>query len=203
MKLCGIAILLFVSSCVAAQEHPTATGIKAHESAPEFEGCVFSSPNPCPGQNRFAGRLYEADSIAQTIEMPLTAELENYEFLPVVSGTQNTVSTPTVLFKAGKWRTDKAVIASSIYEALWLTGDGITTAKLSRNAIEVGSAWAYGKHPTAIRTAGMMAAEFVGVETSSYLLQKMGAPRWLYIAPMLGSGTYHATGAIDNLRIGQ
>lgn len=124
------------------------------------------------------------------------------EFLPA-SATANTVNTPSALFKTERWRTNKAVIAASIFEAAWLTADGITTAGMSRGASEAGSAWAYGRHPTPGRTAGMMAAEFVGVEASSYVLHRMKAPKWIYIAPMVVSGSLHASGAIPNLKNGQ
>jgi len=106
-------------------------------------------------------------------------------------------------FKLRRWRTDRAVIVSTVYEAGWLIADGITTVRIHGGAVEAGSAWAYGKHPRAGRVSAMMAAEFMGVEASSYLLHKMRAPRWIYIAPMMGSGSYHASGAIDNIRTGQ
>jgi hypothetical protein len=144
----------------------------------------------------------------QPINMPIgdiSASDEN-EFLPGVfpaSGTANTAKTSPMIFKAERWRTNKAVIASSIFGAAWLTADGITTAGMSRGASEGGSAWAYGRHPTPGRTAAMMAAEFVGVEASSYVLHKMKAPKWVYIAPMLVSGSVHASGAIPNMKIGQ
>lgn len=132
------------------------------------------------------------------------------EFLPVVFpafspavGIANTANTSPAIFKTERWRTNKAVIAASIFEAAWLTADGITTASMSRGASEAGSVWAYGRHPTPGRTAAMMAAEFVGVEASSYMLHKMKAPKWVYIAPMIVSGSLHASGAIPNMKIGQ
>ena len=118
-----------------------------------------------------------------------------------VSGTA--ANTSSAIFKTGRWSTNKAVIAASIFEAAWLTADGLTTAGMRRGASEGGSAWAYGRHPTPGRTAGMMAAEFVGVEASSYVLHKMKAPKWVYIAPMIVSGSVHASGAIPNMKIGQ
>jgi hypothetical protein len=124
------------------------------------------------------------------------------EFLPVAA-TANTANTPSAIFKTERWRTNRAVVASSIFEAAWLTADGITTAGMSRGASEVGSAWAYGRHPTPGRTAAMMAAEFVGVEASSYVLHKIKAPKWVYIAPMIVSGSLHASGAIPNMMIEQ
>jgi hypothetical protein len=124
------------------------------------------------------------------------------EFLPA-SGTENTAHPPSAIFKSERWRTDRAVIAASIFEAAWLTADGITTVSMRRGATEAGSAWAYGRHPTPGRTAGMMAAEFVGVEASSYLLHKMRAPKWVYIAPMVISGSLHASGAIPNFKNGE
>jgi len=124
------------------------------------------------------------------------------EFLPV-SGATSTANPSSAIFKTDRWRTNKAVIASSIFEAAWLTADGITTAGMSRGAREVGSTWAYGRHPTPGRTAAMMAAEFVGVEASSYVLHKMKAPKWIYISPMVISGSLHASGAIPNMKIGQ
>jgi hypothetical protein len=135
----------------------------------------------------------------------ISASDEN-EFLPSVfpaSGTSNTANTSSAIFKTERWRTNKAVLASSIFEAAWLTADGLTTAGMSRGASEGGSAWAYGRHPTPGRTAGMMAAEFVGVEASSYVLHKMKAPKWVYIAPMIVSGSVHASGAIPNMKSGQ
>jgi hypothetical protein len=125
------------------------------------------------------------------------------EFFPVSVATANTPNTPSAIFKTGRWRTNRAVIAASIFEAGWLTADGITTTGLRRNAIEAGSVWAYGRHPTSGRTAFMMAAEFVGVEASSYVLHKMKAPKWVYIAPMIVSGSLHASGAIPNIRDGE
>lgn len=142
--------------------------------------------------------------IIQTIKVPLAdvrAFNEN-ELLPV-SARANTANTTPAIFKTERWRTNRAVIASSIFEAAWLTADGITTAGMSRSASETGSAWAYGRHPTPGRTAAMMGAEFVGVEASSYLLHKMKAPKWVYIAPMVVSGSLHASGAIPNMKIGQ
>jgi hypothetical protein len=123
------------------------------------------------------------------------------EFLPV-SGATSTAN-PSAIFKTDRWRTNKAVIASTIFEAAWLTADGMTTAGMSRGAREVGSTWAYGRHPTPGRTAAMMAAEFVGVEASSYVLHKMKAPKWIYISPMVISGSLHASGAIPSMKIGQ
>lgn len=137
--------------------------------------------------------------------MPLAdarASDEN-EFLPVSGAGGNTPNTSSAIFKTERWRTNRAVIAASIFEAGWLTTDGITTTGLRRNAIEAGSVWAYGRHPTSGRTAFMMAAEFVGVEASSYVLHKMKAPKWLYIAPMVISGSLHASGAIPNIRDGE
>lgn len=144
----------------------------------------------------------------QAINMPIgdiSASDEN-EFLPGVfpaSGTANTAHTSPTIFKTERWSTNKAVIASSIFEAAWLTADGITTAGMTRGSSEGGSAWAYGRHPTPGRTGAMMAAEFVGVEASSYVLHKMKAPKWVYIAPMIVSGSVHASGAIPNMKIGQ
>ncbi|MGC2246567.1 MAG: hypothetical protein WA609_08175 [Terriglobales bacterium] len=123
-------------------------------------------------------------------------------FLPD-PGTANTATTSSAIFKTEPWRTNKAVIASSIFAAAWLTADGITTVGMNRGASEGGSVWAYGRHPTAGRTAAMMAAEFVGVEATSYVLHKMRAPKWVYIAPMIVSGSFHASGAIPNMKIGQ
>jgi hypothetical protein len=120
-----------------------------------------------------------------------------------VSGRGNTANAPPANFKIERWRTNRAVIGASIFEAAWLTADGITTARMSRGATEAGSAWAYGKHPTPGRVAGMMAVEFVGIEASSYVLHKMKAPKWIYIAPMIVSGSLHASGAIPNLKNGQ
>jgi hypothetical protein len=128
--------------------------------------------------------------------------LNENEFLPV-SSTANTANASSPIFKTERWRTNKAVIAASIYEAAWLTADGITTAGMRRGATEVGSTWAYGRHPTPGRTSAMMAAEFMGVEASSYMLHKMKAPKWVYLAPMIVSGSLHASGAIPNLKIGQ
>jgi len=116
---------------------------------------------------------------------------------------KNVVKTTPPAFKLRRWRTDRAVIVATIYEAGWLAADGITTARIHGGAVESGSVWAYGKHPTAGRVSAMMAAEFMGVETSSYLLHKMRAPRWIYMAPMIGSGSLHASGAINNIRKGQ
>lgn len=124
------------------------------------------------------------------------------EFLPL-SGTVSAANAPPAIFKSERWRTNKAVIAASVFEAAWLTADGITTAGMSRGASEGGSTWAYGRHPTPGRTAAMMAAEFAGVELSSYVLHKMKVPKWVYIAPMIVSGSLHASGAIPNWKIGQ
>jgi hypothetical protein len=128
------------------------------------------------------------------------------EFLPVSvppSGPSNPAAMLPPIFKPNRWSTNKAVIAATIFAAAWLTTDGITTTRIGHGASEAGSAWAYGKHPTAGRTAAMMSAEFVGVEASSFILHKMKAPKWIYLAPMLVSGSIHASGAIPNLKIGQ
>jgi len=140
----------------------------------------------------------------QSVNMPVgeVPVFNENEFLPA-SATANTANTSSAAFKIERWRTNKAVIALSIFEAAWLTADGITTADMSRGASEAGSAWAYGRHPTPGRTATMMAAEFVGIEASSYVLHKMKAPKWVYIAPMVISGSVHASGAIPNLKNGQ
>jgi hypothetical protein len=42
-----------------------------------------------------------------------------------------------------------------------------------------------------------------GVEASSFVLHKMKAPKWVYIAPMVVSGSLHASGAIPNMTNGQ
>jgi len=147
-------------------------------------------------------------STAHSINMPIgdARAFNESEFLPPVSpasGTSSSANAPPAIFKTERWHTNKAVIASSIFAAAWLTADGITTTSMTRGASEAGSAWAYGRHPTPGRTAAMMAAEFVGVEGSSYMLHKMKAPKWVYIAPMIVSGGLHASGAIPNIRIGQ
>jgi hypothetical protein len=141
---------------------------------------------------------------SQSINMTLADAhaIHENEFLPV-SATANGANAPSTIFKTERWRTNGAVIVSAIFAAAWLTADGITTASMSRGASETGSIWAYGRHPTPGRTAAMMAAEFVGVEASSYVLHKMKAPKWVYIAPMVVSGSLHASAAIPNMTIGQ
>jgi hypothetical protein len=147
---------------------------------------------------------YDLFPAIQSINMPIVDLSALNENAPISApGTANTANTPSALLKTGRWRTDKAVIASTIFEAAWLTADGITTADLTRGTSEVGSTWAYGRHPTPGRTAVMMAAEFAGVEAASYMLHKMKAPKWIYLAPMIVSGSVHASGAIPNLKSGQ
>jgi hypothetical protein len=162
----------------------------------------FGDPNAM--ESRCRDFLPTIQSIAMPIGgVPAVRENEFFPAFLTESAAANTANTSSAIFKTERWRTNKVVIASSIFEAAWLTADGITTAEMSRGAREAGSAWAYGRHPTPGRTAGMMAAEFVGVEASSYVLHKMKAPKWVYIAPMVGSGSFHASGAIPNMRIGQ
>ena len=154
--------------------------------------------------NAIERQHYDLLPTIQSIDMPLadSRAFNEKEFLPV-SAIANTTNTPSATFQPERWRTNRAVIASSIFEAAWLTADGITTVRMSRGVSEAGSAWAYGRHPSPSRTAAMMAAEFVGVEACSYVFHKMKAPKWVSIAPMVVSGSVHASGAIPNMIIGQ
>ena len=210
MRAICIALLLLISCALSAQERQTFSGIMPAGSSFQLQwpavyegsesgcgwnvitaGCAMTVPN-----------VEDSISIAQLIDLPLPVRNTEYAYVPALIGPA-AVAVPPTISRRTQWRTDKSVILSTVYEAIWLSADGVTTAGFSRNAREVGSPWAYGKHPTAGRTAGVMAAEFVGVEAGSYLLHKLRAPKWIYLAPMFASGTCHATGAIHNARIGQ
>jgi hypothetical protein len=211
------------NDCSPDRPHSTAN-IRSQESRPSLPSFLFlastfvvliaasvfptiaQAADEPPALNSIS--ISDPSASSNSISSPiagLRAFNEN-EFLPVTvppSGPANPANASPTIFKPGRWSTNKAVIAASIFEAAWLSADGITTVRIGRGASEAGSAWAYGNHPTAGRTAAMMTAEFVGVEASSFMLHKMKAPKWIYLAPMLVSGSLHASGAIPNLKIGQ
>ena len=202
--LASLSLVLMVAAVCApiAQAADNPETIKSVLTSNPARRCNWIN---CFGDlNAMARQPHDLLPTIQSVNMPLAdARVFNGdEFLPVAA-TANTSNMPSAIFKTERWYTNRAVIAATIFEAAWLTADGITTAGMSRGASEIGSAWAYGRHPTPGRTAAMMAAEFVGVEASSYVLHKMKAPKWVYIAPMVLSGSLHASGAIPNMRIGQ
>ena len=104
-----------------------------------------------------------------------------------------------------RWSRDKLFVSTMLFSAAAHGIDGFTTADMigpnSRTCPEeIWTPWMYGKHPSPGRVAGVVAVEFGMSTGASYLLRKARAPRWLWMAPMVGQSAIHMRGAIHNLR---